>query len=321
MIAAGGSLSDVPLVSVIVPVFNGRDHVAAAIESALAQSMSRVEVVVVDDGSSDGSGELAESIAGRDSRVRVIRQENRGLSGARNTGVRESRGRYVGFLDADDLWLPEKLERQVPLLAPGRVVFSDAFLMRNDAVSEERIFGAGRVAAAIDFEALLEQNPIPILTVLVERELLLDVGGFDESLLSVEDWDLWFRLHATGRVSFIGVDESLACYRINAGGLSSDRLRMARWRLKVLEKLADASFGETHRAVSSRRRAEKQLLAGELRLRAWRYAGEGSFAEARADLREALRFAPRPSASIATLVLSASDQLLARVASRRRQGA
>jgi glycosyltransferase involved in cell wall biosynthesis len=317
MTAAGGSLSDAPLVSVIVPVFNGRDHVVVAIESALAQSMDRLEVVVVDDGSSDGSGELAESIAGRDPRVRVIRQENRGLSGARNTGLRESRGTYVGFLDADDLWLPEKLERQVPLLAPGRVVFSDGFLMRNDAVSDERIFGSGRVAAAIDFDALLEQNPIPVLTVLIERELLLDVGGFDEGLLSVEDWDLWFRLHATGRVSFIGIDEPLACYRVHPGGLSSDRLSMARWRLRVLEKLADASSGQTHRAVIRRCKAERQMLAGELRLRAWRYAGEGSFAEARADLREALRFAPRPSASVATLVLSANDRLLARVASQR----
>jgi cellulose synthase/poly-beta-1,6-N-acetylglucosamine synthase-like glycosyltransferase len=319
VIAAGGSFPDAPLVSVIVPVFNGRDHVVAAIESALAQSMDRLEVVVVDDGSLDGSGDLAESISGRDPRVRVVRQENRGPSAARNTGVRESRGTYVGFLDADDLWLPEKLERQVPLIAvaTGRVVFSDGFFMQNEAVSGERILGAGRAASAIDFEALLERNPIPVLTVLVERKLLLDVGGFDESLLSVEDWDLWFRLHATGRVSFIGVDEPLACYRVNPGGLSSDRLSMARWRLRVLDKLADASSGQTHRTVSRRCKAERQLLAGELRLRAWRYAGEGLFAEARVDLREAWQCAPRPVALLATAVLSVSDQLLARVASRR----
>lgn len=317
MIAVDGLSPDAPLVSVIVPVFNGRDFLEAAIDSALAQTVS-LEIVVVDDGSTDGSGDIAATIAERHPRVRLIRQTNRGLAGARNVGLYQSRGMYVAFLDADDLWLPRKLETQVPFLGEDRVVFSDAFVMRGASTCEERIFARGTLDRPIDFERLLEHNLVPILTAVIGRRLLLDVGGFDEELRSVEDWDLWLRLCLTRDVEFVAIAEPLACYRVNPDGLSSDRVSMARWRLRVLQKLA-ASSEPTRRAVIRRAKSEKQLLAGELRARAWRLVADGSLVDARADLREAIRLAPRPAAVAKTLLLTTSAALLKWAAARSRE--
>lgn len=317
MIAVDGLSPDAPLVSVIVPVFNGRDSLEPAIDSALAQTVP-LEVVVVDDGSTDGSGDIAASIAERDPRVRLIQQTNRGLAAARNVGLRQSRGIYVAFLDADDLWLPRKLATQLPFLAEDRVVFSDAFVMRCVSEGEERIFRPGMLDSPIDFERLLEHNLVPILTAVVGRQLLLDVGGFDEELRSVEDWDLWLRLRLTRDVAFVAIAEPLACYHVNPEGLSSDRVSMARWRLRVLQKLA-ASSEPTRRTVTRRAKAEKQLLAGELRARAWRLVEDGSLVDARTDLREAIRLAPRPAAAVTTLLLTTSDALLRWAAARSRE--
>jgi glycosyltransferase involved in cell wall biosynthesis len=314
VVEAGGG----PLVTVIVPVFNGRDYLNAAIESVLAQTVGRLEVVVVDDGSTDGSGEAAVAIAGRDRRVRVLRQENRGLSSARNTGLRAARAQYVAFLDSDDLWLPHKLERQLPLLAPHRVVFGDAFLIRDAAVTAERVLGPRRNSgSSLRFEEILDRNPVPVLTAILSRDTALAVGGFDEDLRSVEDWDLWLRLAARGGVEFVAVHEPVAHYRVNPVGLSSDRVGMARWRLRVLEKLARGVSGAMLEDVGRRAKAERQLLAGELRLRAWESAAVGSFSRSRTDLLEAIRMAPRGPALVATIPLLLNKTLLRHIAVRR----
>jgi glycosyltransferase involved in cell wall biosynthesis len=102
-----------PLVSVIIPAFDAADHISQALNSALSQTYEAIEVIVVDDGSSDATSSIVEEFVRRDTRVRLIRQNNAGVGAARNTAIEESRGEYIAPLDADDFWFPQKLEKQV----------------------------------------------------------------------------------------------------------------------------------------------------------------------------------------------------------------
>jgi|AGTN01.2.fsa_nt_gi Glycosyltransferases involved in cell wall biogenesis len=186
----------IPLTSVIIPAYNCADFVGGAIRSALGQTYGNVEVIVVDDGSTDATADAVKNFGPR---VRYVRQENRGLAGARNTGIRESRGRYVAILDADDTWLPEKLERQVALLEKASFAGLAVCGFAQVSVTGE-VIGEFAVAPCPDRESLVRsltrQNVIfgGGSTALIRGECFEKVGLFDESLRSSEDWDMWFRI-------------------------------------------------------------------------------------------------------------------------------
>jgi len=186
-----------PTVSVVIPAYNAAWCVRKAIDSVLGQTFRDVEVVVVDDGSTDGT---ADTLATYGQSIRVLRQRNGGLSSARNAGIRASQAEYVAFLDADDWWLPGKLAPQVELLrsrpelgfvsAAARVEDADGQLLNLWSCSTctgpflPRLFGAnGDVAGSGS-------------AVVARRQLFDQVGGFDESLRSLEDVDMWMRLAA-----------------------------------------------------------------------------------------------------------------------------
>src|SRR5690242_11958700 len=163
-----------------MPVYQGREHLADAIESVLAQTFERFELLVVDDGSTDGSSEIARTYAGRDPRVHYRRQENAGQGAARNAGLEAARGEAIAFLDQDDLWLPEKLTRQLPLMDDTTVVYSDTYILRGGETDREERFSdhldGGPVPATL--ESLILGNTIPVLTALVPRRLVIAHGGF-----------------------------------------------------------------------------------------------------------------------------------------------
>jgi glycosyltransferase involved in cell wall biosynthesis len=177
------------LVSVIIPTYNYGQFVGEAVESALRQTWrGGVEVIVVDDGSRDDTRRRLEPYADR---IRYIHQENRGLSGARNTGIRAARGEWVALLDADDRWHPEKTEVQLEAAAhagydfigtPGSKEPMPERLPRDVAVRR------------LGVEDFLHETPISPSAVIVRRACFERVGGFDESLRSVEDRDMWLRL-------------------------------------------------------------------------------------------------------------------------------
>lgn len=197
-----------PLVSVVIPAWNSARTLPRAIDSVLAQTWTRREIIVVDDGSSDDSLAL---LAGYGEQLRVISQANGGPSSARNRGLREARGRYVAFLDADDHWLPEKLERQVALLEsrPDLGFCSTATAvvdMRGEPVRDWPCCNVGEPL----LETLFMQSAAvsgSTSGVLARRELLLEVGGFDERLHGFEDPDLWIRLAA--RTGYACIPEAL----------------------------------------------------------------------------------------------------------------
>jgi glycosyltransferase involved in cell wall biosynthesis len=222
-----------PKVSVLIPVYNGQEFISSAVDSALAQHDVPVEVIVIDDGSTDDTPRLLSQYGDR---IRVLRQKNGGHVNARNNGAKIATGQWLAFLDADDLWRPEKLSRQLALATPEiGLVYTD----RENFGATERVKKVGQDDYALYrgdlFEPLLLGNFIPVASVIIRRDWWDQLGGFDESLRVVEDWDLWFRFAAAGGVAEV-VREPLTLYRWHAGSMTNNQTRMCEGRLHVLDR-------------------------------------------------------------------------------------
>jgi glycosyltransferase involved in cell wall biosynthesis len=221
----------VPEVSVVIPTFNAAAFLRGALESVFTQTFSDHEIIVVDDGSTDETAEVLGSLPGP---LRLLRQQNQGVSRARNRGVSESRAPWVAFLDADDLWLPRKLERQMDALRgqPDRAVCATAFTVVDERL--EPIERRGCSPGPDLRDLLLQGNLIGTpSTVVCRRSLVLEAGGFDESLSQCADWDLWLRLRR--RSPFVCLNESLVLYRTHATNMSRSVRLLERDSVKMLE--------------------------------------------------------------------------------------
>jgi len=221
------------LVSVIVPAYNAEPFLARTLQSALGQTYEALEIIVIDDGSTDSTGAVARAFAQGDQRVRVISVPNGGVAKARNIGIREAAGELIAFLDADDLWHPAKLEHQIAALDEMKDAAA-VYTLTRDIDVDDRVFGLGRrtVFNGHTFARHLYIRPIGNgSTLLVRRESALAVGGFEPSWAAqgiggCEDLD--FELKLAGRYPLAAVPLYLVGYRHHAGSMSSDKLRMAR---------------------------------------------------------------------------------------------
>jgi teichuronic acid biosynthesis glycosyltransferase TuaG len=226
-----------PVVSIVTPVWNAAATLAEAAASAQAQTFADWEMLIVDDGSTDGSRALAERLAAADPRLRVLGwAANRGAAAARNAGLRAARGRVVAFLDADDRWLPPKLERQLAQMAATGAPFVFASYRRIDAAG--RPLGVVRVPARVDHARLLRGNAIPCQTAAFDRAHYGPVEMPD--LRRRQDYGLWLMLLARGGAA-LGLDEVLAEHRIRPGSLSSDKLAAAAGTWRVYREVAGLS--------------------------------------------------------------------------------
>jgi glycosyltransferase involved in cell wall biosynthesis len=225
-------------VSVIIPVYGTAHFVAEALDSVLNQTYSDYEIIVVNDGSPD-SKLLEEFLKPYRERITYIVQENRGLAGARNTGVESSRAKYVAMLDSDDRWHPEYMASQLSILeadASVDVVYPNAVRFTAGRTGTIRYSDAYPVGGDISFLRVLARECQIYGGVTARRETLLRVGLYDEDLRSGEDFDLWLRiLKAGGRIVYN--DHVLAYYRIREGSLTSNEVPLARNILKLLNKL------------------------------------------------------------------------------------
>ena len=223
-----------PKVAVIIPAYNQSRYLSQAVESVLGQSMADWETVIVDDGSTDDTRLVALSFS--DPRVHYIHQENRGLSGARNTGIRRSTAPYITFLDSDDLFLPQKLElllaemerrpelglvagQAMPIDETGRVI-GKTFSTPIPEPGERRLLG----------------NPLHVGSVLLRRDWQEKAGYFDESLRSYEDWDMWLRLALLG-CPMGYVSQPVSQYRFHIAQMTRLGHQMTHASFSVLDKI------------------------------------------------------------------------------------
>jgi glycosyltransferase involved in cell wall biosynthesis len=240
-----------PLVSVILPVFDRAGSVARAIESVLAQSYRPIELIVVDDGSTDGTAEILEAYRGV---ATILRQANGGAYAARNLALRHAAGELVAFIDSDDAWLPDKLERQVPLMRPGIALVHgdiDIVVTPDDRATRTGMTAFKAVAPARGrvLEALARGNFVATSTALVRRSALREIGGFPEGRLSA-DYLAWFRIAQAH--DFDHVDAPVALYTRHQAGISHDLGRSLAARIALFRAERDRTEDQAVREVLDR---------------------------------------------------------------------
>lgn len=302
------SLVNVPLVSVVVSCYNGEAFVGECVRSVLAQNLTELELIAVDDGSTDETLSVLTSFAG-DSRLRIIplNQNFGGPSRARNVGVAAARGRFITIMDCDDLLKPDALSMVVSFLSRS----PDTGLVFFNSEELDTVTGARKSAALADYDQFwrLRRETIAdhmfvvgdrrryrqlVLTNFIRtsgttcpRHVLERIGPFDESLTNADDWDLWLRIAAQYPLGFI--DRPVAVYRVRADNISQRGYRLFPDQLRVLEKhLALASDLETRRVIK-RKLAERHGFLG------WALRKAGDRRSARDQYRLSLKNHPTVS--------------------------
>ncbi|TRZ52750.1 glycosyltransferase [bacterium] len=280
-------MSDNPTVSVVIPAYNASRWIGETLDSILAQAFRDFEVIVVDDGSTD---DTAAVVAGFGDRVCCIHKPNGGAPSARNVGIRAARGEYIAFVDADDLWVKEKLQLQMDLLKKTGLAwgYCDAFAF--DDKSGKRLYRFEKnfhQYAGDILESLFFVDFIPSPTPVIRKSVFEHVGYFDEDRAERigEDWDMWLRIAACYPIGL--VSQPLAYYRVHTTSImgGEDPLRRLRGELGVIKKAVarePARLGSLYKGVT----ANYYINAGRA------MAGQGNVAGAREMFAQAIHCQP-----------------------------
>jgi glycosyltransferase involved in cell wall biosynthesis len=276
-----------PNVSVVIPTYNRSKLLRKTVQSVLDQSFKDYEILVVNNSSTDDTKEMLESLG--DPRIRVLDILNQGvIAKSRNLGMRNARGEYIAFLDDDDLWLSEKLEKQVGYLEKHPeydLIYSPVWTIdENDARKEYLEIKRSPTEGNIFYE-LVRGNYISTLTVLMRKSLLSEIGFFGENpaLRSIEDYDYWLRIALKKQIGFI--NEPLALYRVHSSGVSKT-VNESRLNQKVLKSFEDNPEVTDKDKIVSRIYG----LYCKSSIYNWRTGNRG---EAKKDLREYFRWSAR----------------------------
>ena len=266
-------MSRLPKISVIIPAYNHFRYLDQAIDSVLDQTYGNYEIIVVDDGSTDNTRQLVE---GYGNSVRYIYQENRGLAGARNTGISAARGIFVAFLDADDYFEKDNLEKKISFLESHPEIdwaYSDWDYLDEDHHFLERgsirwNYRGKKLKSALFEELLYNRNFISPCTVVAKKSVLEAVGYFDSDVVCQEDWDLWLRLSLKYPSYYI--DEVLVHVVVHPDSLSKNFSKWVKGNALIVDKLNNTIPLE----FPNRKRALAKLNADK-----YTYLGAGSHAE------------------------------------------
>lgn len=219
----------VPLVTVIVPAFNASAYIEETLNSILCQTHGNCETIVIDDGSTDTTVDIVSTYG---QKIRLVKQDNKGAAAARNRGAHEARGEWLAFLDADDLWAPSKLEKQLSSLGSRGWCYTDTEFIggANNGLRDSHFTTKyqGNV-----LEQLVQGNFISTSTVLIKRDIFEATGGFDESLRSIQDWEFWTRVAEQHPIAY--VDEPLTRYRVHPSSTSRKTRKTLPNHLRVID--------------------------------------------------------------------------------------
>jgi len=264
-----------PKASVVIPSFNRADLLPSAVGSVLTQTMSDLELIVIDDGSTDETRTACVQLSASDSRIRYLYQDNQGLPAARNAGIRAAQGEYVAFLDADDCWMPTKLEKQLAMadkVPSAGLVYCDYACI--DKTGRTWLPTYCENVGQTLYESLLYFNVIhgSASAVLIRKECFDQVGMFDETLRSLEDWDMWIRLAQSYECA--KVPEVLVYLLQHEAQMQRKSLVMAESQI-VLGRKVSQSIPSMYRHRLARVLWHYQLIAADLycetsKLKCWR---------------------------------------------------
>jgi glycosyltransferase involved in cell wall biosynthesis len=242
-------------VSIVIPTHNHARFVTLAIESALAQTQPASEIIVVDDGSSDDTPSVLAPYAGR---ITVVRQQKQGVAAARNAGAKLATGDLLGFLDADDVWLPAKLERQVArFVSAPHIGLVHCGLETIDGAGEPLVRSVHGLEGSVADEFLFFRRPLILgggSGAVIPRAVFNEVGGFDEQMSTSADWDLYYRIARRYEVGF--VPEVLLKYRLHPGNMHGN--------IRAMERDMLLGYAKAFRSADSRLRSIRRRAYGNL---------------------------------------------------------
>jgi glycosyltransferase involved in cell wall biosynthesis len=269
-------------ISVIIPTYNMASYLPEAIESVLAQTYKDLEIIVIDDGSTDNTKEVVVPYLNR---IQFLELANGGPSKARNCAIRRSSGEYVAFLDADDTWYPDKLERQMAIFSyrPNHnLVYSDALITSTNDSQEDRLWFSykRRVKSGWVFSYLLNENFITLSSVIVKRDCLERAGLFDEDLKCWEGYDLWLRIAFENQIGI--VNAPLFLKRLHGSNLLYTET--LNWIIGLITIMKKWENEDLNLAEVDRKTINQKLKTHYARLAAY-YLARGKPAEARPALK------------------------------------
>lgn len=226
------------LISIVVPVYNGAEYLTKTVESILAQDHQLIELILVDDGSSDNSKELILEHASKDGRIKPFFNKNGGVANARNFGIAQAKGDFIAFCDQDDLWLPTKLSKQLPLF-----LNADIGLVYTGAIADYVLYNKQSKPSFVNkqrgqvFDQLVTLNMFTCCTAMVRKSCIEQVGGFDDdrALMGVDDWHLWLKLALVCEFDF--VPEHLAVHVFHGDNYSLNDEKMHEAEIVCLNKI------------------------------------------------------------------------------------
>lgn len=212
-----------PLVSVIMPAYNAMKTIEQSVQSVLAQTYKNFELIIVDDGSTDGTGNFIDIY--ENEKIRAFHIDNKGVGRARNFAISKAEGDYIAFLDADDLWTKDKLEKQISFMEknnwPSLSFTASSFMKEDDSLLSYEL----HVPKTISFDELLKQNVISCSSVIAKKEILMSHPFPQEDVIH-EDFAVWLSILKDGAKAY-GLDEPLLIYRLSSSGKSSNKLEAA----------------------------------------------------------------------------------------------
>ena len=303
------------MVSIIVPVYNGAQYIEKTVKTLLVQSFRAFEILLINDGSSDNSAELIDELAATNEQVRVFHKANGGVANARNFGIEHAQGEFVAFCDQDDLWLEQKLEKQVPLFSNP-----DVGLVYCGAKTEYELYNKtrnpgfkGKKRGRV-YDAMIQQNMLTCCTAVARKSAVAEVGGFDDDrrLMGVDDWHLWIKLSAFFEVDFVA--ENLAVHVFHGDNYSLNDKKMHDAELVCLQKIQALSY-------TASKNVNWQKIEHDLHLKyAKSYVFAGDFALARKAYFDAHRSLKDHRAQGRGLVLSiVPDRVLSALQALKRR--
>ncbi|MCG2460958.1 glycosyltransferase [Flavobacteriaceae bacterium F89] len=226
------------LVSVITPVHNSEKFIVQCIESVISQTYSNWEHILIDDCSTDGSRDIILSYVEQDPRIKLFKlDKNSGAGVARNTGIELAKGKYIAFLDSDDLWYPKKLEEQLAFMVRNSFFFT---FTSYDMVDEngQRLKKIVRTKQEVSYKSALYKNPIGCLTVIYDAETL--GKHYMPKIRKRQDYALWLAL--LKKTTGYGLDEILSSYRTTKGSISSNKMNLLKYEWKIYREIEQLSF-------------------------------------------------------------------------------
>lgn len=242
-----------PLVSVIIPCFNAESYIEETLQSILKSTYPKIEIIIIDDGSTDKTIRVIEDYQGNHANIKIIQQQNCGPGAARNAGVRMAKGEAIAFLDADDIWDATKIEKQMCHFKPGTLIYTDRINFGDlGGLSEKQSESVNQPEGSVFPELFLQGNFVTMSSVLLHKDDFQNAEGFDENpeIAGVADWDLWLRMARAVRFKFI--PEPLTLYRCHESGMSKQIMSMHTGKQQVIDKFkGSVSDSELNAATQS----------------------------------------------------------------------